>query len=253
MYDFIIKASYGNDSVALIQWAYEHNLENVAVLYNDTGWADPAWESRVLECEVWCAARGFAPHRTSSLGMRALVQKKKGWPRQGIQFCTEFLKLEPTARWNDEHNPQRLGVSVIGVRRAESANRARFPEFSVGVDGATVWAPMVRFSNADRDALLCRARVEPLPHRSKECFPCINANRADILQLTEARVAEIEAFENSLGYTSKGNPRTMYRPYRYQGATGIREIVRWARSPRGKFNLDDGNEGPGCDAGACVN
>ena len=71
MYDFIIKSSYGNDSIALIQWAHERGLQNVAVLYNDTGWADPAWIGRVLECEVWCAAKGFTPHRTTSIGMEA--------------------------------------------------------------------------------------------------------------------------------------------------------------------------------------
>lgn len=39
MLEYTIKASYGNDSVALIQWCYERDLQNVVVLYNDTGWA----------------------------------------------------------------------------------------------------------------------------------------------------------------------------------------------------------------------
>jgi len=37
--DYVIFASYGNDSIALIQWAHEHNLKNVTVAYSDTGWA----------------------------------------------------------------------------------------------------------------------------------------------------------------------------------------------------------------------
>ncbi len=39
MIRFVIFASYGNDSVALIQWAREWKLEDVAVVYSDTGWA----------------------------------------------------------------------------------------------------------------------------------------------------------------------------------------------------------------------
>src|SRR5208337_1393613 len=94
--DYIIKASYGNDSVALIQWCYENGVENAVVLYNDTGWAAPGWEERLAQKERWARALGFATWRTSSVGMKQLVQDRKGWPRQGMQFCTAELKMKPT-------------------------------------------------------------------------------------------------------------------------------------------------------------
>jgi 3'-phosphoadenosine 5'-phosphosulfate sulfotransferase (PAPS reductase)/FAD synthetase len=40
MIDYVLCVSWGNDSVAMIQLALEMQLENVAILYNDTGWAD---------------------------------------------------------------------------------------------------------------------------------------------------------------------------------------------------------------------
>ena len=250
---YIIKASYGNDSVALIQWAHERGLADVAVLYNDTGWARDDWGDRVSKLESWAQSLGFSPHRTQSEGLEALVRRKKAWPRQGLQFCTAELKMAPTAAWIDEHDPDRNAVILIGVRRSESANRAKFPEYSVDRDGVSIWAPLVDHDDIWRDRLLARAGVEPLPTRSMECFPCINSNRRDLLALAEdeARIAEIEAIETSLGFTSKGKPRTMFRPYRYMGATGIRDIVRWAKSKRGKFDLDDGNGSSGCEAGWC--
>ena len=110
---------------------------------------------------------------------------------------------------------------------------------------------MVDYTEAMRDELLQRAGIEPLQHRSDECFPCINSNRADIRRLSVERIKEIAAIEKSLGHTSKGKPRTMFRPYRYMGATGIVEIARWAKSERGQFDLDDGEGGPGCEAGRC--
>ena len=250
-FHYVVKASYGNDSVALIQWAAERKLPRAAVLYNDTGWSHPDWNARVETLERWVSSLGFAPHRTKSIGLEQLVRNKKAWPRQGIQFCTAELKMKPTELWMQQHDPYALCTSVIGVRREESANRAEFPEWSVGYDGYTVWAPLVEVKTAERDMLLARAGVEPLPSRSKECWPCINSNRADLLDLSEARVEEIEALETDMGYTSKGKPRTMFRPYRYMGATGIREIVRWAKSPRGKFELDDGENSSGCEAGWC--
>lgn len=253
LYQYVIKASYGNDSVALIQWCHEQNLENVAVLYNDTGWSHPAWPRRVEVLEGWVISLGFEPHRTKSIGLEQLVRKKKSWPRQGIQFCTGELKIKPTLAFMDRIDPDKLSTSVIGVRREESANRSSFPEFtyaSINEGGRDIWAPLVRHSTAERDALLKRAGVIPLPCRSLECWPCINSNRRDLQQVSEARVAEIEAIEQSLGITSNGKPRTMFRPYRYMGATGIREIVRWANSPRGEFDPDDGG-GTGCEAGWC--
>jgi len=252
-YAYVVKASYGNDSVALIQWAFEQNLENVAVLYNDTGWSSRDWDARVTEMEAWAASLGFNPFRTKSIGMEELVRKKKSWPRQGIQFCTQELKIAPSIKWLEDNDPQATSVQLIGVRREESANRAAFPEFSVDMQKRTVWAPLVAHTEQMRNDLLERAGVAPLPHRSMECFPCINSNRQDLRELAKdtARVEEIAELENSLGFTSKGKPRTMFRPYRYMGATGIKEIIRWAECERGEFSLDDGNESSGCEAGWC--
>ena len=49
-----------------------------------------------------------------------------------------------------------------------------------------------------------------------------------------------------MGFTSKGNPRVMFRPYRHMGATGIREVVKWAHSSRGEYEPPSG-----CDSGMC--
>lgn len=36
---FVLSASYGNDSIAMLRWAYEQELADVTVVYCDTGWA----------------------------------------------------------------------------------------------------------------------------------------------------------------------------------------------------------------------
>jgi 3'-phosphoadenosine 5'-phosphosulfate sulfotransferase (PAPS reductase)/FAD synthetase len=252
---YVIFASYGNDSVALIQWAAERGLTDVAVLYNDTGWARDDWNERVERMEDWVRTLGFRPHRTSSIGLEALVRQRKGWPRQGIQFCTVELKIKPTLEWLAKNDPDCQAVCMVGVRRAESANRRAFPEHTASSPnhgGRDVWAPLVDHTDEQRDALLKRAGVEPLPHRSMECFPCINSNRRDLQELADdaTRIEQIAGIEQSLGLTSKGKPRTMFRPYRYMGATGIHEIVRWAQSKHGKFSVDDGT-GQDCTSGYC--
>lgn len=251
----IIRSSYGNDSVALIQWAREKKLSGVHVLYNDTGWAAPWWEDRLKLLEAWVDMIGFTPVRIPSIGLEQLVRDRKGWPRQGIQFCTVELKIRPAMEWLEKNDPLGMATCYVGVRREESANRSAFPEYvecSANDGGRALAAPLATYTADQRNELLKRAGVEPLPHRSMECFPCINSNRADLRELAKSpeRIAEIEAIEKSLGNTSKGKPRTMFRPYRYMGATGIREVVRWAASERGEFDPDDGT-GATCESGYC--
>lgn len=254
MADYVLFSSYGNDSIALIQHAHEQGLKNLTVLYSETGWAKDDWPERVLRMEAWAQSLGFATARTTSKGMKALVREPgRGWPRQGMQFCTKVLKIEPALAWLAEHDPQGLATCLVGVRRAESVNRRGALEItpsSPSHGGRTIWAPLVAHSHEERDALILRAGFDVLPHRSMECFPCINSNRKDILLLAEdpARVDEIADMEAELGHTKLGKPRTMFRPYHYMGATGIREVVRWAQAGRGKFSLDDGTA-PDCGTG----
>jgi 3'-phosphoadenosine 5'-phosphosulfate sulfotransferase (PAPS reductase)/FAD synthetase len=260
---FILKASYGNDSIAVIQWAHERNLKDVHVIYSDTGWAAKFWELRVEEGEALARSYGFTPYRIASKGFKQLVREKKAFPRQGIQFCTEELKVRPSMTWMDAADPEREAIVLVGKRRAESANRSQTPEFVIGSvydSGRFLWHPIVDLSDEERNELVRRAGFEPLPHRSMECSPCINANKGDLIVIEEARLAEIEAFETEMGYTSKGKPRTMFRPYRYMGATGIREMVKWANSTRGTYgtsqgelfdDLDDGTGGGSCYSGQC--
>jgi hypothetical protein len=61
--------------------------------------------------------------------------------------------------------------------------------------------------------------------------------------VSDARAAEIEQLERDVG-------RVMFRPKAYAGAEGIREVLRWAHSDRGKFQPQVDDE-PDCDGGFC--
>lgn len=247
--DAVLFASYGNDSVALIQWACEQRLGDVIVLYSDTGWAADEWTARIETMEAWVRSLGFRPMRTTSMGLEQLVKVKKGWPRQGMQFCTLELKIRPALEFLDRIDPFGVVTCYVGVRREESRNRALFPlkvEISPNHGGRQVLAPLATLTAEQRDGLLARAGVEPLPHRSRECFPCINENRTGLREIPEDRVATVERIEKELGFTSKGKPRTMFRPYRHMGAVGIREVKRWAAAERGEFEPEDD-----CEDGYC--
>lgn len=250
----IASVSWGNDSVALVQWLHDHDalsrFGRVLCVYMDTGWAAKDWLARVDRAEDLARSYGFEPHRAQSIGFVPLARLKKAFPRNGMQFCTEELKIKPFTLFVDTIDPDREATVAVGIRREESEERANWPEHVVDSErhgGRDAWFPLVRVREEERNTLLARARFEPLPHRSKECFPCVNSNRADLRLLTEDRIAEIEALEADMGITSNGKPRTLFRPYRHGGAVGIREVVRWAHSDRGKYVRKQMS----CDSGFC--
>jgi len=257
MYEHVIFASYGNDSIALIKWARDRDLRDVVVAHSDTGWAAPWWGARIDQAEAWVRTLGYATHRIASEGMVHLIRRKNGWPLpRKYQFCTTHLKILPAQVWLDAVDPDKEATCMVGVRRSESRERAQWPEHLEESDkhgGRALWSPLVRMLDEERDALVVEAGFEVLPHRSQECFPCINSNRGDMMRLTAERVEEIATLEESLGSTGKGKPRTMFRPYRHMGAIGIREVWKWAQSERGKYESPPValGDGVGCDSGMC--
>lgn len=240
----IISSSYGNDSIALIQWAHENDLPNVTVVYCDTGWSAPNWIERVSKGEELAKSYGFNVVRLKSMGMEELVRQKKGFPGNAQQFCTMHLKGVPFLMWLDEFDHAVEAKVLIGKRRAESRARANTPEFLPDSEyhgGRGLWHPLYKHTDDERNRLVERSGMELLPHRSRECEPCVNANRGDFLRLEPELIARVSDLEVEIG-------KPMFRPKRFN-AVGIYGVMRWAE--KGKKNMHESDEddlfGSGCD------
>lgn len=232
----VISTSYGNDSIALIQWAREYGFENVHVVFIDTGWSASWWPDRVEKCEEWVRSIGFVAHKiVPNVQFEELILSRGGFPNQRYQWCSAHLKGIPFLEWVDTLDPDAIATVMIGKRREESRERASTPEWVIRSEYhgmRTVRHPLYLHSDTDRNTLLRRAGFEPLPHRSQECSPCVNANRDDFLLLGPSEITKVECLEFDVD-------NTMFRPKRHMGATGIRQVIQWAKSPRGKYRKDD--------------
>lgn len=265
---FVIFSSYGNDSCALIQWAMREELEDVTVVYSDTKWAATWWMARVERMEKWVQGFGWKTDRTTSIGFADLARKKGAFPTNRFQWCTGELKIEPGERWLAINDPEKRAICLVGVRREESQDRADFPTFMVkspSHGSRTMIAPMVDWTVAVRDGFLEMADIKPLPHRSMECSPCVNANRGDLVAMKDDadRIEEIASLERELGIdgelTANGKIRgALFRPSLKMGATGIHEVMKWAVAGHGKYgkmddqiSLLDEDGSSGCVAGWC--
>jgi 3'-phosphoadenosine 5'-phosphosulfate sulfotransferase (PAPS reductase)/FAD synthetase len=240
----IISSSYGNDSIALIQHAKNLGLEDVYVVFCDTGWAAPTWLELVTEAEEWVVELGYKPIRVQSIGMEELVRIKQGFPANQYQFCTAHLKGIPFLSWCEEFDPDLEATVLVGKRRAESKARADTPEYIENSEfhgDRLLWHPLYKHSDEERNALLDQAGFDVLPHRSQECSPCVNANRQDFLLLTTEQIERVNNLEVEMG-------RSMFRPKRF-GALGIHGVIAWAHHGKKRMELepDELIEGSGCD------
>lgn len=250
--DYVIKSSYGNDSIALIQYLHEYEkrfgkMGKIAVLYNDTKFAASWWEGRVLNGEKLAAKYGFMTCRTESVGMLQLILDRNMWPDSQARFCTGVLKIIPTISWLSEQDPEGKATTVCGVRREESNARANWPEWADADEGRRQWSPLYLHTVQLRNELIERAGWKVLPHRSRECR-CVLANSSDIKSWKESDIQDIEKMEAELGKRQKGVNRFIFRPHARKGnPQGIRAVVEWAKNVKSK-------EQPagGCDSGYCT-
>lgn len=240
-YDYAISVSCGNDSVAMTQYMVETIPDlNAIAIYCNTGWASEEWPDRVEKFMNYCKMNkiDFIEIMSSKGGMEQMVVKKQMFPVAGSKWCTQQLKIIPFNHAMEIIDPNCETTICVGIRRAESATRRTFPEFSTDENGREKWAPIVCLNESERNELIERAGFDVLKSRSKECSPCIHANRTDLLTTSEYSIKRLEKLELSFG-------AYFFNPIDRMGAEGIREVIKWANSKWGKYKK------PSCDSGFC--
>lgn len=191
--------------------------------------------------------RGLNP--TDPLTFGLLAELKKFWPTRKMQFCTEFLKVQPMLRWVREN----LGPGGFpddppeferynGIRRDESEKRRNYPErFFDDVFRCWVNAPLVSWSKEDcfRACKEAGEEVNPLYREGFArvgCAPCVNSTKDDIRQWAARHpemIDKIREWEQRVG-------KTFFTTGLPGGAFGsIDQMVDWSRTTRGgkQFSL----------------
>ena len=249
---YLISTSMGNDSIALIQWAHDSKLEGCYVIYAETGWGHPAWPERVKRGMLLAEKYGFVTWTVESRwDFAGWVESKKMFPTNKYQWCTSYLKLMPFAEFLEFIDPYCEATVVVGKRRSESVKRRHTQEFEYSskfYTGRTIWNPLYKHTDEQRNDILNKAGFKPLPHRSMECCPCVNAGRDDLRETPQACIERVRELEKTTG-------KTMYSRSRYQGAEGIDEVMEWAASSRGRFHKNQKRlwnyKGELCLSGLC--
>lgn len=206
-----IRTQYGDESIALVQWAYEAGL-SATVVYVDTGWAAESWQQRIQLGEAHAKACGFKTLRiVSEITFADAVIGRGEFPSSKFQWCSALLKGLPFVDWLETVDTAGHAVILIAKRAAAALAHAALPEWIEPCQfhgDRTVWHPMLAVIDAERDALLERAGFVPLNHRSLECEPCVNSTESDLERFNynhndKQRLVELE---QELGSSWKWKP-----------------------------------------------
>lgn len=198
----VIISNYGDDSIALIQWAYQQRLPDVHVLYVETGWAAPDWQLRAASGETWVKQLGFqALTLRPKADFTELMRSRGSFPSRKFQWCAGFLKGLPINGWLEQTDRRAEATVLIGRRREASRAQSDLPEFieeSAQFGERKVWHPLYLHTRQQRNALLNQAGFPSLGHRSLECDPCVNSDLPDVLRMDKTVLARTSELEREL-------------------------------------------------------
>lgn len=203
----VASVSGGKDSAAMCLFLQENGIEHRRVF------ADTGWEAK----ETYEYIRGPLQDKLGPIdivqsdvgGMENWIMKKAMFPRRVRRFCTEELKVKTIGKYLVAlaESTGRPIVNAIGVRHAESADRAKMMEWDgwAPVGGSCViWRPIITWAFQDVVGIHARHGLVPNPlylkgHERVGCYPCIFARKGDIKLIAEnapERINEITEMEN---------------------------------------------------------
>lgn len=260
----VASVSGGKDSAAMSLWLQEQGYEHERV-FCDTG-----WESDVtLDYLRDVLPRFLGPIKwlVPKLQMEPLVDSKAMFPSRTIRYCTQQLKVFPTRdHLLSSYQDGAKIANAVGIRAAESAARAKFPEWEpwppgmAGID-VEVWRPLLLWTEQDVIDIHKRHGLPPNPLYLRGasrvgCWPCIFARKEEIAlvaKLDPARIDRLRDMEERVGTAMRARHEARGevladRPAWFQSdkkdeATGrypmvpIDDAVTWARTTRGGKQL----------------
>lgn len=224
---YVVIANFSDDSVALIQWAYEQKLEPLHILYVDTGFASFCWNKRLDQITNWLNTYKLSFHILKpNANFNTLITERHEFPSIRFQWCPGLLKGIPILNWLETYDKKEEAMILLPHRQSMSKAQADLEEYieeSEYYDDRTIWHPLYQHSEQERNTLLERSTIRPLHHRSLECEPCIFSTKADLARLNIKDIEKVRQLEKIIN-------KPMFNPNDYQGTQGIDGVVEIAKN-----------------------
>jgi 3'-phosphoadenosine 5'-phosphosulfate sulfotransferase (PAPS reductase)/FAD synthetase len=299
-----INVSGGKDSTAVLLLALEMQPPNMRFVFADTGHEHPEvyryldYLERELGVSIERLRNDFTdrlarrrkrieetweePERSRALEvMHAtgnpfldLCLWKGIFPSNSIRICTQFLKVEPINKVQNEalDKADRV-VTWLGIRKDESASRSTAVtwEREFGPEdqpdaGLWKYRPILDWTAADVFDFIHKKGLQSNPLYRQGmgrvgCMPCIMARKSEIAEIANRfpeEIDRVERWEAIVNQSIRKQNGTFIAASRFgydnpdditSATHGIRKAVEWAKTSRGgrQFGLDF-ESGGGCSS-----
>ncbi len=200
---YIIFGNFGNQTLAVLQYAKDISLENTYVVSVDTRWHAQSWLQRVHECEAYAKNLGFKVIRLQARpDFENLMVDRENFPSTKFQWCAGFLKGLTLLNWLDEVDPTASATIILGKRQLDSKLNFDLEEYidaSEHYGDRKVWHPLFQHSDEQFKQLLLKTNTPILSGRSLECDPCVNSFGKDLARLDEVDIIKTKVLEAQVG------------------------------------------------------
>lgn len=198
------------------------------------------------------AARALELLHPTGVPFLDLCLVRGGFPSRKRQFCTEYLKRNPLTEYSLGLIEQGHAVeSWQGVRADESEARRWLPSYEVLGGGLSIYRPILRWNVADVFDAHRAVGIDPNPLYRQGmsrvgCMPCINAKKAELLEISRRFPEEVERvaeWERLVSQVCRPRSPVSFFHMGTQGHAGqgstIEHVVEWSRTSRGgrQFSL----------------
>lgn len=175
-----------------------------------------------------------------------------GFPSRKRQFCTQYLKRDPLTEYQLRLALDGIAVeSWQGVRADESEARRWLPSYQYLGDGMSIFRPILRWNVNDVFEAHRAAGIQPNPLYRQGmsrvgCMPCINAKKAELLEISKRFPEEVERiaeWERLVSQVCRPRSPVSFFHMGTQGHAGqgstIEHVIEWSRTSRGgrQFSL----------------
>jgi 3'-phosphoadenosine 5'-phosphosulfate sulfotransferase (PAPS reductase)/FAD synthetase len=265
----ICSVSGGKDSTALYNLMVEFFGQNFLPIFADTGHEHPVTVNYVKNLHIMAGGpvvqfvkadfsrqlekKGFSKTEYTFLDM--MLWKGRA-PSTKAQFCTEHLKLWPIKFFLENNYPrdQYEWFMFTGIRGGESVRRSKMSPFSWNdFFDCESTLPMLYETEEFIFEYLESKGVPPNPlyalgYGRVGCFPCIHANKNELMLLPSWAWDRLQYYEDQLG-------RTWFGPGTVPGIhiPTIEDVRNWCMTtPKIRGNQFNMFRAPAEDAPSCM-
>lgn len=281
----IVTFSGGKDSLAALLWTREHITKKFTTVFCDTGWEHPLTYEYIHRIADKLHLDLVTLKSKKYDGMVDLARQHKKWPSPRFRMCTGELKVRPMIDYLLDD--VRDNVLIIqGIRGAESPARAKmskqctyfkyyFEPYGYTKNGKPkkhtyrgkdvrafraqfsddLLRPVFDWSAQQVIDYILTAGLEPNPlykmgYKRVGCWPCVMANKRDILNIARQspeRIEQIAALEKELQSSFFGPNKIPTRAITSGNKySSIRDVVRYVQWQNATGSLFDDDTATSC-------